>query len=228
VVYSTFLGGGKDDRGLCLDVDASGCAYVTGRTTSADFPTSAGAYDTSYHGDNDVFVVKLSAQGSDLLYATLLGGAGSEHGTGIARIGSDQVAIAGVTTSSDFPVTSGCFDDSCNGWEDVFVAKLAMSSTPVESTPPTCNRPMDHILCQNYPNPFNPATNIEYGIATNARVSLRIYDIRGSAVATLVDEHQSAGSYTVTWDAADVASGVYFCLLTAGDFRAAKKMILLK
>jgi hypothetical protein len=88
-------------------------------------------------------------------------------------------------------------------------------------------------LSQNYPNPFNPSTTINYTIASgqlagNNLVTLKIYDILGREVKTLVNEKQSAGSYSVSFNADKLASGIYFYTLRAGNFVQTKKMILLK
>jgi hypothetical protein len=83
-------------------------------------------------------------------------------------------------------------------------------------------------LGQNFPNPFNPVTHIQFAIAHDEFVSLKIYDVLGKEVATLVDEQRSAGTYSVRWDASNFTSGVYFYKLGAGDFVEAKKLMLMK
>jgi hypothetical protein len=88
--------------------------------------------------------------------------------------------------------------------------------------------PREYSLTQNYPNPFNPATIIEYAVAGNVQTTLAIYNVLGQEVATLVDDVQQPGVYTVEWDASAAASGVYFYRLTAGDFSATRRMILMK
>ena len=83
-------------------------------------------------------------------------------------------------------------------------------------------------LSQNYPNPFNPTTTISYRIAENSFVSLKVYDILGKEVATLVNGYQTANKYDVTFDASNLASGTYIYKLTAGDFVSSQKMMLMK
>lgn len=83
-------------------------------------------------------------------------------------------------------------------------------------------------LEQNYPNPFNPATTFKYQIEMNCTVSLRIYDLLGREIAALVNERKPAGTYSVTWNASLVSSGVYYYRLQAGTFAETKKLILLK
>jgi photosystem II stability/assembly factor-like uncharacterized protein len=88
--------------------------------------------------------------------------------------------------------------------------------------------PSEFSLSQNYPNPFNPATNLEYGISKLEFVSLKVYEIMGKEVATLVNESKPEGTYSVEWNAANYPSGVYYYKLTAGDFSETRKMMLLK
>lgn len=88
--------------------------------------------------------------------------------------------------------------------------------------------PKNFELSQNYPNPFNPSTTIEYSIPKDANVTLKIYDVLGKEVATLVNEQKSAGTYIVNWNASNLSSGAYFYRITAGEFTATKKMFLLK
>jgi hypothetical protein len=86
----------------------------------------------------------------------------------------------------------------------------------------------DFILGQNYPNPFNPSTSIEYVVPGNEFISLKVYDVLGNEIATLVNEEKSSGSYQVKFDATGIPSGVYFYKLNAGEFSQTKKMILMK
>jgi len=88
--------------------------------------------------------------------------------------------------------------------------------------------PENFSLYQNYPNPFNPVTNIKYQIANNKFVSLKVFDVLGKEIETLVNEKQSAGTYEVNWNASQYPSGVYFYRLDANGFTDTKKMILLK
>lgn len=88
--------------------------------------------------------------------------------------------------------------------------------------------PVSYFLHQNYPNPFNPVTNIELDIPKTSFVLLKVYDINGKEVETLINEVLSAGQYRVTFDARNYNSGVYFYKLTSGTFTQVKKMILIK
>ena len=83
-------------------------------------------------------------------------------------------------------------------------------------------------LSQNYPNPFNPTTNINFNLPVSANVSLKVYNLLGQEVQSLLNEARSAGSYTVKFDARNLASGVYFYRLEAGSFVTQRKMTLIK
>jgi len=129
LIYCAFLGGdeGNPDEGRGIAVDQLGNAYVTGHTFSADFPTTAEAYDRTHNGEHDAFVVKVNATGSDLDYATFLGGTLFESGSAIAIDTAGGAYVVGETVSSDFPTTSGALDTSYGGGSqtgDGFAAKL--------------------------------------------------------------------------------------------------------
>ncbi len=124
LAYSTFLGGTGLERGLGIAVDGSYRAYVTGWTSSWDFPTTAGAYDGVMNGVGDAFVTKFNSVGNGLDYSTFLGGGVKEYGRGIAVDGSGCAYVAGSTESSDFPTTSNALDDSFNGILDIFQTKI--------------------------------------------------------------------------------------------------------
>jgi beta-propeller repeat-containing protein len=133
--YSTFLGGSNSDRGNGIALDTSGNAYVTGDTSSSNFPTTAGVFDTTANGDVDVFVTKLDSSGSALVYSTLLGSSGAELEPRIALDTSGSAYVVGSTFSPNFPVTLGAFDTTHNGSfvfatrSDAFVAKFNPSAS---------------------------------------------------------------------------------------------------
>ncbi len=130
LVYSTYLGG-IDQEGLFgLDIDSDGNAYVTGQTRSIDFPTTVGTLDTALDGADDIFVVKLDNSGSNLVYATYIGGAGQEAGYALDVDAIGNVYVTGFTSSIDFPVTPGAFDETRNGG-DSYILKLAPSGSNI-------------------------------------------------------------------------------------------------
>jgi hypothetical protein len=128
-VYSTYFGGGGNEAGRGIAADASGNAYVTGFTTSADFPTTPGAFQTTFGGTGafptEAFVAEFNAAGA-LVYSTYLGGIGPDSGNAIAVGPFGQVYVAGETGSPNFP-TRNPVQPSIGGGLDGFVAKLDLS-----------------------------------------------------------------------------------------------------
>jgi hypothetical protein len=86
----------------------------------------------------------------------------------------------------------------------------------------------DYALEQNYPNPFNPSTKIKFQLPKDGFVTLKVYDILGKEIATLINEEKSQGKYEVNFNASSLSSGVYIYKIQAGDFVSSRKMILLK
>ena len=127
ISYSTYLGGDDTSAGVGVAVDSGGDAYVTGSTSSTDFPITTGAYSATAAGSADAFVTRLNASGAGLLYSTLLGGGDVDSGAGIALAGPNKVYVTGSTSSADFPATAS-YRDPRNGGA-VFVAALNTAAT---------------------------------------------------------------------------------------------------
>ena len=122
ITYSTYLGGSNSDYPTAIAADSSGYAYVTGYTTSADFPVTSGFY----HGTTDAFITKLNPSGSALIYSTYIGGSSTDNAAAIALDSSGNAYITGLTYSSDFPIVfSG--GGSYVASPDAFVAKVDSS-----------------------------------------------------------------------------------------------------
>lgn len=125
LVYSTFIGGTSVEMGRSIAIDQTGNAYITGHTTSVDFPVTPGAYDGLLNGDEDVFVTKLNSNGSSLIFSSFLGGGSIEEARSLSIDGSGNTYVTGVVYAvgfSDFPVTPQTFDATSNGEYDVFVS----------------------------------------------------------------------------------------------------------
>ena len=126
LIYSTYFGGSADNEADALAVDSSGNIYVTGITTSTDFPVKNGA-QAAYAGGTtfgDVFVTKIAAGGASLVYSTYLGGTGNDWGSHIAVDGAGNAYVTGGTYSIDFPLQKA-LNSSLAGGEDAFVAEIA-------------------------------------------------------------------------------------------------------
>jgi hypothetical protein len=126
LAFSTFLGGSSFDGGEAIAIDAGGNSYVTGKTRSTQFPTTPGPLDPSLDGLEDVFVTKLNATGSALIYSTYLGGGDLDTGSDIFVDTSGNVYLTGRTTDADidYPTTLGAYDTTHNGTYDCFVTKI--------------------------------------------------------------------------------------------------------
>ncbi len=125
LLASTYLGGSSDDECRSIAIDSNGDVYMTGSTLSPNFPTTSKAYDNSFNGEEDVFISKLSNDLTKLLASTYLGGSSGDAGYAMAIDSNENIYLTGPTVSSDFPTTSHAYDNSFNGGNDVFVAKLS-------------------------------------------------------------------------------------------------------
>ena len=128
VIYSTYLGGSEYEQGRKnIAVDIDGYAYITGSTESRNFPTTEGAFDTNFAGEeSDAFITKLDVDGSSYVYSSYLGGTGflNEEGFGVAVNEVGEAIVTGETASFGFPTTIGAYDVDQNGGSDVFVSKI--------------------------------------------------------------------------------------------------------
>jgi len=137
LVYSTYIGGNDGDAATAIAVDGSGKAYITGETSSSNFPTTTGAFQTGLpagpNGGEAIspFVTELNSTGSGLVYSTFLGGTGQDEGNGIAVDGTGSAYVTGYTSSSSFPTTTGAFQTSIGGSNayNAFVTKLTITGT---------------------------------------------------------------------------------------------------
>jgi len=141
----------------------------------------------------------------------LIGGMGEDHLASVIELKNNTQAA--ITLFNNF------VEGMTNG---------TIQLPPPDRPPKPSNLPLTYELLQNFPNPFNPATTIQYQLPQDAKVMLKVYDILGNEVATLVNEEQEAGYKEVKFNASNLASGVYIYRLQAGSFVTAKKMILLR
>jgi hypothetical protein len=143
---------------------------------------------------------------------------------GSARPGHYSASIHGLLSGYEFFCCMNTDIVQCEPW------KIGDNSTweLIQLDRPEVALPTVTELLQNYPNPFNDETNIAYTLAEAGNVTLKVYDICGRLVVTLLEGYEDTGPHLVTWDATDVSSGVYFYKLTCGDYSATKKMNLLR
>jgi len=225
--YTGSFGAGYDDFYL-LKTDSSGDTLWT-RTyegTGWDYAnsvqqTSDGGYiiagEIWSYGtvEGDVYLVKTDSSG-DTLWTRTYGGSDDDYGSSVQETSDGGYIIAGFT------------DSFGAGYEDVYLIKTVGDVVGVDGPEFESSLPASTSLCQSYPNPFNVGTVIEYQLPVASDVKLEIFNIIGAKVATLVNEAEEAGYKSVTWDASEVSSGIYFYKLSAGDFTEAKRMMLVK
>jgi len=161
-----------------------------------------------------LLAVTLTAQGQYTVAQSVVSCGGGEVSSEANRmIGSVGQGVIGVVSSEQYTAEIGFWYQP--GW--------ILTGVPggEELTPV-------FMLSQNRPNPFNPVTTIEFGVEQRTRVTVRLYDVRGREVRTLVDEERDPGLHSVVLNAAGLASGVYMCRMEAGTFVAERKLVLLK
>jgi len=147
-------------------------------------------------------------------------GTGSQNGVS----GSGSIYVYDLAIDNAGRVYVGGLFTQAGGMSANNVARWTPSATNVEQI--GYEVPSNYLLSQNYPNPFNPSTTISFAIPNSEFVTLKVYDVLGREVATLVNENLNAGSYSYNFDASNLTSGVYFYKLQAGRYSETKKMIL--
>jgi hypothetical protein len=230
LIYSTIIGGSGYQGGESIVLDAGGNAYIAGEAISpSGYPVTSGAFQAAMGDTNaaDAFVTKLNPSGSALIYSTFIGGNSWDVGFSIAINANEDIYLTGSTESSNYPVTSGVLQTVLNGTKNAFLTKLNLSTAEfVRPNNPTA--PDKFELMQNFPNPFNPSTTINYSVPKTSLVKIKVYDILGKEITTLVNEEKSAGNYSVQFIGGNLSSGIYFYRMQAGNFVGTQKLILLK
>src|SRR5438309_281207 len=196
LIYSTYLGGSGEEGGKGIAVDSAGNAYVTGLTDSANFPTTPGAFQTTYGGGNsDAFVTKLNPTGSALIYSTYLGGSGGEEPSGIAVDSAGNAFVAGITDDTTFPTTSGVFQTANGGNGDAFIARISPvdivasdsataaegQTVAVSTAPTTAGQAGVSVTLTNVPDGGGPATVTVRTYSANP-TAVNIFDAGGGFV----------------------------------------------
>ena len=187
-----------------LALDGEGCAYLSTTRASSSF------------GEPDFFTVKYSPSGVQN-WSLQYGGPGRTAETPYATTfdGFQNLYVGGMTEREGHST-------------DITLVKYTQLEVSVNEDQPEL--PLSYSLAQNYPNPFNPSTTIRFSIpaGSSSHTSLRVYDILGREVTTLVNEDKKPGNYMVPFDGSNLASGVYFYRLESGAFVDTKKLMLIK
>ncbi|HRP60379.1 MAG TPA: SBBP repeat-containing protein, partial [Vicingus sp.] len=177
LLYSTYIGGSSSDLGRSIALDASGNAYITGYTSSTNFDITLGAFQTTFAGAYDVFVTRLNATGTALLYSTYIGGSSDDRGFQVVLDDSAYAYITGYTKSTNYDITAGVFQTTYGGSTDIFVSKFDMyGSTNIIEIPTTS-------LFSVFPNPSHGVYQIVLQ-NTNSTVDvlMEVYNLQGKLI----------------------------------------------
>ncbi|MCF7812687.1 T9SS type A sorting domain-containing protein [Candidatus Gracilibacteria bacterium] len=230
--WSYLIGGEGDDRAYAVELIPP-YVFVGGESYSDSLSGLVDTYQLQNHGEGDGVVFRLQAGNIPILKSSFLGGAGTDGIRTLLWSPEMQSLLAGGYTGSpfDFPTDYGGLDPSHSGFMDgfdfAFGLDLQVEGTTTDIGEETI--PTEYSLSQNYPNPFNPTTTISFSLPEATQVSIKIYDMLGREVSSLLHGNKVAdGTHVVTWDASRFSSGTYFYRIQAGDFVSMKKMILLK
>jgi len=216
----------------------TGTNFYLGSLTGFPFPTGgAKVYQVDLNGNNSVFqdqltmIVDVAIDPLDnkllaLQYAEFSGGFQNNSG---ALFIVTSTSVDTLLNGLNFP-TGMVFNQSGELFISLFADGeiLKVTGIPVSVEDITTSIPETFLLNQNYPNPFNPSTKISWQSPVGSHQSLKIYDLLGNEVATLVDEYKPAGIYEIEFGASGLTSGIYFYRLQTDSFVETKKMILLK
>ena len=192
--FSTVIGGSNGEGAAGIALDASDNAWITGATSSTDFPTTADAFDRTFNGVADVFVTAVNSTGSALVYSTFLGAANSDAGRDIALDLNGEAYVTGQTISTDFPTTQGAFDITFHGdpeifWADGFVAKIGDGPFPPLNPVGVPGAPPLEIPLNGETNVPQPIT-FHWNFTTNA-ATFQIQIDNSSAFTTPLLHNQS-------------------------------------
>jgi len=197
-------GEGKYECGNSVKLNSEGGYIVCGNKYSA---IGRGYYV------GDLWLIYTDAIG-DTICTKTYGGSDSDEGYTVNYTNDGGYIICGST------------DSKGAGNDDVWLIKVAMVPTSIKEASNKVQK--NYFLFSNYPNPFNPSTKIKYSIPQSSNAVIKVFDIIGNEIETLVNEEKSVGTYEVTWYAESLPSGIYFYRLQAGTFVETKKMVLMK
>lgn len=222
--YSTYIGGTGLDQGRDIAVSSSGSAFVTGYTTSTDFPVENAYQGFHAGGGNDSVTLKLSPDGNQLEYSTYLGGSGNDSSRGIALYTDGSVYITGGIFSTDFPTQNPYQGTFGGGSTDCFVARLGPYGTWVQDDTPAESPD----LTLFYRSPFTGVLLMSVAATTPGPLEMTVLDLAGRVVVRLCREtFLEAGEHTFMWNTEGMPGGVYFIRAAGSSTVTVGKAVLL-
>jgi hypothetical protein len=236
LIASTFLGSSDwdDSRDLLYD-NSIDEVFITGLAGGADFPVTTHAYDTSFNGDSDMYISRMSADLSRLIASTFIGGSTDDFGLELIVSEDGNIYVGGNTYSNDYPTTQGAYNESSNGSYDACITLIdkELGGISVGVNPEINTHEQSSLtLFQNYPNPINNSTTISFYLPEASHVNIDIYSMFGRKIASLVDKHYLAGRHTVLWNGKnqsgiEIERGIYLINLTAEKEIRTKSIVVL-
>jgi hypothetical protein len=199
VAWIKTYGGDLSDVGFTVEV-SNGGFFITGATNGTWWVTAI----------SDMWAFKTDLNGNIIWER-------------IYDIRSTDIAYCGIQSSDSGYILTGMTSHGFGG--DLWLAKINHEPAGIRESKSSV---YDYALYQNYPNPYNPYTKIKYEIPQESNVSIKIYDVIGNEITTLVNENKQPGSYEIEFNAASLPTGVYFYRIKAGNFVQTKKMLLMK